>query len=254
MSAQPMEAPKLKISFVIPAYNERSYISECLASVLKVLPKNSCEAEIIVVNNASTDDTKEIAQLCGRVMVIDEPRKGLARARQTGFRFSTGDLVANIDADTMLPQGWTEKVLDEFRRNTNLVALSGPFIYRDLQLAHRLLVRIFYCLAFGLHVIGHRILKIGAVLQGGNFVVRRTALEKIGGYDVRFTFYGEDTDIARRIQKYGDVKFTFRLSISGSSRRLKREGICTMGFRYAINYFWTIFFRKPYTTIAPDIR
>src|SRR4051812_6224494 len=104
MSRQAKMMTNLKISFIIPAHNEQFYISDCLSSVIKALHQNICEAEIIVVNNASTDDTKKIANLCRGVIVIDEPHKGLARARQAGFKACTGDLVANIDADTNLPQ------------------------------------------------------------------------------------------------------------------------------------------------------
>ena len=63
------------------------------------------------------------------------------------------------------------------------------------------------------------------MLQGGNFVVRRTALEEIGGYNPKFSFYGEDTDLARRLNSVGAVKFTFRLPALSSGRRLIEEGM-----------------------------
>jgi cellulose synthase/poly-beta-1,6-N-acetylglucosamine synthase-like glycosyltransferase len=223
-------------------------------SVLREVRQASCEAEIIVVNNASTDNTSEIARsLCG-VTVIDESRRGLSRARQAGFDVSTGVLVANVDADTVLPPGWLLTVLNEFRQNPMLVALSGPFVYQDLTFVKRGVVRCFYYLAWVVHVVCHRIFRKGAVLQGGNFVLRRTALEQIGGYDARFTFYGEDTDIARRIQNCGDVKFTFALPMNTIARRFKKEGFCKMGVKYAINYFWTMILKRPFTTTSIDIR
>jgi hypothetical protein len=92
------------------------------------------------------------------------------------------------------------------------------------------------------------------MLQGGNFIVRRDALEKIGGYDVSLSFYGEDTDIARRLNKVGHVKFTFKLPALSSGRRLAKEGGLTTGLRYAINYFWITFFGKPFTKDYIDIR
>jgi glycosyltransferase involved in cell wall biosynthesis len=244
----------MKLSFVIPAYNEEAYLQDCLQALIKELHHKAYNVEIIVVNNASTDNTKEIAQSFSGVTVIDEPIKGLARARQAGFMASTGDLIANIDADTKLPQGWIEEVLQAFHQNSNLVALSGPLIYCDLPVITRLLVRIFYYCGFCLHIVNKNILKRGAMLQGGNSVLRRSALESIGGYDLQFDFYGEDSDIARRIQKLGEVRFTFRLPIYSSSRRLREEGVMTSGLRYAMNYFWAIYFKKPYTKIAYHIR
>jgi GT2 family glycosyltransferase len=91
-------------------------------------------------------------------------------------------------------------------------------------------------------------------VQGGNFVVSRAALERIGGFNLDITFYGEDTDIARRLHDVGDVLFTFDLKMFSSARRLKHEGMLTMAMRYSINYLWTTFFKKPYTNEHIDIR
>jgi cellulose synthase/poly-beta-1,6-N-acetylglucosamine synthase-like glycosyltransferase len=92
------------------------------------------------------------------------------------------------------------------------------------------------------------------MLQGGNFIVRRDAMEKIGGFDTRIAFYGEDTDIAKRIFAAGQVKWTFTLPMHTSGRRLRAEGIITMGLRYAINHLWQILFSKTFTTTYRDIR
>jgi glycosyltransferase involved in cell wall biosynthesis len=243
-----------RISFVIPAYNEERYIGDCLASVLAELQGKPYDAEIIVVNNGSTDNTKAIAKSFRNVVVTDEPTKGLARARQAGFVVATGELVANVDADTRLPPGWIDRVMVEFQRNSELVALSGPFVYTDLSVVGNALVHMFYRMALAWHIVVHRILKTGAVLQGGNFVLRRSALEQIGGYDTRFAFYGEDTDVARRIRERGDVKFTLTLGMNASGRRLKAAGLLRMGLRYAVNHLWTIFFRKPFTPTSIDFR
>ncbi len=218
----------MKLSFVIPAYNEEDLISECLNSVLKQTVDRLEEIEIIVVNNASTDKTKEVASSFFGVIVVDEPKKGLVNARHAGFLASKGDLIANIDADTILTPGWVDKVLKEFSENQNLVALSGPYIYHDLSKAHNFFIRIYYCLGYLSHIVNHSILGVGAMLQGGNFILKRSALEKIGGFDTNIIFYGEDTDIARRIQKVGRVKFTFKLPMYTSGRRLKKEKTLTM--------------------------
>jgi GT2 family glycosyltransferase len=92
------------------------------------------------------------------------------------------------------------------------------------------------------------------MVQGGNFVLSREALEAIGGYDVSITFYGEDTDIARRLHHVGKVMFTFDLKMLSSARRLKHEGMITIAWRYAVNYFWTTFFKHPFTREHVDIR
>lgn len=244
----------MKLSFVIPAHNEEDLIGKCLDSVLKQAADRSDDIEIIVVNNASTDNTREIASSFPEVIIVDEPKKGLVNARHAGFKASRGDLIANVDADTILTPGWIDKVLKAFSDNPNLVALSGPYIYHDLSKFHNYLIRAYYYVGYLSYIVNHFVLHIGAMLQGGNFIVKRSALLKIGGFDTGIIFYGEDTDIARRIQKVGRVRFTFKLPMYTSGRRLKKEGILTMALRYPINYIWVTIFKRPFTKTYLDIR
>lgn len=244
----------MKISFVIPAYNEQDFIGPCLESVMRELQTADCDAEVIVVNNASIDATRERALAVPGVRVVDEPEKGLVRARQAGYMAASGELIANIDADTRLPAGWLKTVLDEFGRHPDLAALSGPLIYYDLSPAGQLMVRVFYAVGFLASSLSKLLAGAGAMIQGGNFVIRRTILDEIGGYDTTIEFYGEDTDIARRASQAGQVKWTFRLPIYSSARRMKGEGIATTGIRYAMNYLWVVFRGRPLTKDYKDIR
>lgn len=242
------------LSFVIPAFNEEFYLGDCLESILRQTQGLEDITEIIVVNNASSDGTREIALRYPRVRLVDEPRKGLTFARQAGFLASTGALIANVDADSRLTPGWVENVLSAFRAAPSLAALSGPLVYYDLTRRQRFLVQVFYLVAWLTYAINRYILRVGSMVQGGNFVVSRAALEHIGGFNLDISFYGEDTDIARRLHEVGDVLFTLDLKMLSSARRLKHEGILTMAARYSINYFWTIFFKRPYTKDYVDVR
>lgn len=244
----------MKISFVVPAYNEEAYLPRTLAAILAQTAHAGCETEVIVVNNASTDHTREVAQSFAGVNVVDEPEKGLTHARQAGLNASTGDIIANVDADSILTDGWIEKVQREFERNPRLVGLSGPFIYYDLTPRQNRLVRLYYTAAYLAYLINRYVLRVGSMLQGGNFVVRRTALEHIGGFNLAISFYGEDTDLARRLVAAGDVKFTFKLPMYSSARRLAKEGIATMALRYTVNYISTTFFKRPLHTKHIDVR
>jgi len=243
----------MKLSIIIPAYNEEKYLGKCLDAVLAEIKNSQREVEVIVVNNASTDNTRQLALSYPGVKVIDEEKKGLTRARQAGFVQSTGDLIANIDADTIIPHGWINKVFKRFEKHQDLVALSGPQAFNDQSRWFNLAVFIFYAIGYVFYVINHT-LKIGGMLQGGNYILKRTALEKIGGYNTEIDFYGEDADIARRMVKEGTVLFTFWLPVYGSSRRLKYEGLLTMGARYGLNYIWTMIFKKPFTKKSIDVR
>jgi len=244
----------MRLSFVVPAYNEETYLPACLESILAQTGELGDDVEIIVVNNASTDRSRDVALRYPGVRLVDEPRKGLTYARQAGFAASQGMLIANVDSDSRLTPGWLQQVLNEFSGESKLVALSGPFVYYDLTPKQRISVRIFYAAAFLVYVINRYVLRAGSMVQGGNFVLRRDALEKIGGFNTAIAFYGEDTDIARRLNRVGKVKFTFHLKMFSSARRLKQEGMLTIAARYTINYLWTTFRKKPFTEEYIDIR
>ena len=251
---EPLETGKPSMSIVIPAYNEEKFLKRTLQAVLKRVRESGRAIEVIVVNNASTDRTREIALEFPDVTVVDEPRKGLSRARQAGFLASRGELIANIDADSLVPRGWIDKAISEFSKRGDLVALSGPYIYYDIPARTNFFIRLYYSVGLLFHLWNHRVLHSGALLQGGNFVLKRSALERVGGFDVDIAFFGEDTDIARRIQREGSVRFTFKLPMYTSGRRLKREGVLRTASVYVTNHLWVLFFKKPFTKSFRDIR
>jgi len=69
----------MKLSVVIPAYNEAEFIGDCLNSIFHEIEGKNYDLEIIVVNNASTDKTREIVASFPQVKLVDEPAKGLVR-------------------------------------------------------------------------------------------------------------------------------------------------------------------------------
>ena len=245
----------MKLAFVIPAYNEEALIGKCLESVVAEIARSGADAEIIVVNNASTDRTGEIARSFPSVRVVDEPKKGLVHARDAGFAASAGaELVANIDSDTIVPVGWLDTVLSEFSKDSKLVCLSGPYIYYDMSFWNRALVNMFYGLTYLIYVLNRFILRVGSVVQGGNFVFKREAWARVGGYDRSIEFFGEDTDVAVRLSKVGGVKWTFALKMKTSGRRLEKEGVFRTAGTYTLNFFWVTFRGKPATKAYNDVR
>jgi hypothetical protein len=76
----------------------------------------------------------------------------------------------------------------------------------------------------------------------------------MGGFDATIEFYGEDTDIARRISAHGKVKFLPSLAMPTSGRRMASEGFFRIGWRYSVNYAWVALFKRPFTRQYQDIR
>ena len=249
----------MKISFVIPAYNESVEIAPCLESLTKEIERTkklgaSFETEIIVANNASTDTTRERALSIAGVRVVDEPRKGANIARQTGFEASTGSIVASIDADTRVPEGWLSTIIREFTADPSLIALTGPHIYYDTSLLTRAIVKMWYIVGYAFTYITSLFLKKNCMFQGGNYVVRREALLKIGGHDTSISFYGDDVDTGVRLLALGKIKWTFSFPIYASGRRIEKNGVLQTGYIYAASYISVTFWRKPFTQEYNDVR
>jgi glycosyltransferase involved in cell wall biosynthesis len=242
------------VSFVVPAYNEEALIGSCLTAIIAEISRTGCRAEIIVVNNGSTDSTCYIASSYPNVTVVDEPVRGLVRARRAGCLEANGKFIANIDADTILPEGWLNTALAEFVRRPGLVALSGPYIYYDLPKWAQLAAAGFYRGAHIAHLLSRLLAGRGSVMQGGNFIVSRSALEAAGGFNPDYQFYGEDAELARRLSKVGVVKFTRALCALSSGRRFVGEGIFIVLLRYSANYFWTHLFKHPWSSAWLDVR
>ena len=245
----------MQLAFVIPAYNEQALIGKCVESVLAEIKRSGrTDVDVVVVNNNSTDRTAEIAGSYAGVRVVDEKQKGLVSARDGGFRATTAELVANIDADTLVPPGWLDTVFTEFEKDPTLVCLSGPYIYYDLSVWNRFLIILFYGLTKLIYWLNRYILRVGSVVQGGNFVLKRDAWITAGGFNREIKFYGEATDVAVRLSKVGGVKFTLRLKMLTSGRRLAEEGVFRTALTYTLNFFWVTFAGKPATKEHTDIR
>ncbi len=244
----------MTISVVIPAYNEEHFLGPCLKSVLREARCYGEQAEVLVVNNASTDRTREVACRFPGVRVVDEPCKGLSQARHRGYLESRGELVVNIDADCIMPKGYLARVIKCFEADRRLALLTGPFFYHDLPQFSQIVTAVFYLFQFFPNTIGQRILRLGAVAQGGNFTARRSALDKVGGYDTSLTFYGEDTDIAVRLSRVGLVRFSFLIPVKTSGRRLRKEGVLRAGTLYTLNIIFMILKGRPLTRTHQDVR
>jgi glycosyltransferase involved in cell wall biosynthesis len=237
----------MKFSLVIPAYNEEQYIGACLDSVFQNAPGGF--AEIIVVDNGSTDRTVDIARQYPGVRVIFEEAKGVTFTRQRGLNEASGPLVAFIDADSRLPAGWIDIARQTFAADANVVGLSGPYRYYDGSRLDRLLLD-----ATGWLLCPISYWLFGHMVIGGNFVARKEALEAIQGFDRLDRLYGEDSNVGRRLCERGRVAFRSDFFALTSGRRFYQGGIFKEVAKYSLNYLWVVFFHRSFTTSYDDVR
>ncbi len=107
----------MKLSVVIPAYNEEKGIGPTLDSIpVQELSDLGYDVEKLVVNNASSDKTAEIAKRHGAI-VIDQPKRGYGNAYKAGFQNAQGDIIATGDADMTYPFDALPALLQKMQQN-----------------------------------------------------------------------------------------------------------------------------------------
>jgi glycosyltransferase involved in cell wall biosynthesis len=235
----------MSISFVIPCYNEEKYIRDCILSIKReasYLP----HYEIIVVDNNCTDQTVPIA-MQEDVIVVSEQQKGVVFARQKGYETAQYNLIANIDADSRLCEGWVEIALANIA-DPDVVAVTGPLVYDDVSRSLAVSTKFYYYLAWFSNNF------IGVFLQGGNAMIKKPALDKTNGYDTSIAFYGEDTMTAKRLESHGRIKFAMKLKLHSSPRRLKDQGVLITTWLYLKNYLSVTFKDRAVTNSYKDFR
>jgi glycosyltransferase involved in cell wall biosynthesis len=204
-------AKKPFISVVIPAYNEEKYLPRCLASLDgQTYPRQ--RFEVIVVDNASTDRTAEIAREHG-ALVVQEGRKGVGRARQSGAEAAQGEIIAGTDADIEALPEWLERIAARFVGDPRLGGITGPVYFYDgnwfLRIWYRYVNTAWVWLlnAVGLNA-----------FSGNNFAVHREPFQHSGGFRVELVG-GEDTDLALRLRQVTKLAFAPEVVIYASARR-----------------------------------
>jgi glycosyltransferase involved in cell wall biosynthesis len=242
----------LTITVIVCAYNESRYLPACLYSLrAQTRPAD----DILVIDNASTDDTGAVARSVPGVRVIDEPLKGLVVARETGRRAAHSDVLAYIDADCRVPIWWLERLAHRFERSPLLVGATGPYRFYDWDWSGRTLLRLYDALvAPPTHVLVHRVFKAGAIFYGGNFAVRRDALARIGGFDRTIEFHGEDTNIGRRLTAVGRIDVCSECWVWTSARRYRAMGRAAVFGLYVRNFWSEILRHRPADREHLDVR
>jgi glycosyltransferase involved in cell wall biosynthesis len=184
----------MKISFVIPAYNEAAWIERCLQHISDAVAacrrKESIEFEVeyVVTDNNSTDDTARLAEQAGALIAF-EPVNQISRARNTGARAASGDWLIFIDADCELSAGLLGDVLSlidsgEYLGCGSLVAMG------DMPGSARWLLVVWSWLSARLN------------WAAGSFVAcRADVFATLGGFSEQL-YVAEEIDFSRRIKKY----------------------------------------------------
>jgi glycosyltransferase involved in cell wall biosynthesis len=180
----------MRISIVIPAFNEERLLGETLLHVRRAMAafeRRGWETELIVCNNNSTDRTAEVAREGGATVVF-EPVNQIGRARNTGAAAATGEWIVFVDADSLPSEALMGEVADQIGSG---VTLAGGCTIR-LQGNH---LTAAWVTGFWNFVSRWR-----RLLAGSFIFVETAAFREIGGFSRDF-FAGEELDLAQRLHE-----------------------------------------------------
>lgn len=253
----------MKVSIVVPAYNEEKYIKPCIESLVS---QDFLDYELIVSLNACTDNTEGVVMDTAKknnftnLKIVKENRKGVSYARQSGAENAQGDIVVSCDADTAYPRDWLKKMYNYFKPDLQKQLKTKKTLEAPRQIAVvygsvrmdggpfylRFLARYIYTLF--LHI--SRLFGKDNV-TGMNFAYRKDLFMKAGGYDLNLKS-AEDIYLGQKLKKYGKVIFDSKIFVFTSPRRFQKGFFKFLWFH--IKNYWNVFVLKKQPSDFVDIR
>lgn len=204
----------MRLSIVIPAFNEARLIEQCLQSIAVSIAanhKSGFASEIIVVDNNSTDNTAELARQAG-ARVVFEPINQIGRARNTGAAHAVGDWLLFLDADSLLSPGLLTDIVGAIESG-KYVGCGSTLRMDGLPWWAHLTLRIWT---------GASILFRWAA--GALVVCRRDAFQDVGGFDQNL-YALDEIALSKQLKRWGQrrgLRFTIltRHPLETSSRKV----------------------------------
>ncbi len=185
------------VSVIICSYNGGRTLGACLDSLGKL---NYPDYEIILVDDGSTDDTRDIAEQFPHVRYIYQENHGLSHARNTGAAAAKGEVFSYTDSDCMADFDWLYYLIGTLVSG-DYAGVGGPNVTPPAQ------NWIQACVAAAPGGPSHVLLTdtIAEHIPGCNMAFYRWAFESIGGFDPEYRKAGDDVDFCWRLQQAGCV-------------------------------------------------
>ncbi len=231
---------KLKISVIIPAYDEEAYLGACLESLKK---QTLADFELIVVDNNSVDATVRIAHSY-TATVLSCSKQGISSARNFGAAYATGDIFCFMDADGVVSARWIEKVASAFGGRKRIDALSGFNLFGGTTISKIILYNVYNIIVFVSLFIGNHIGR--PFVAGNNMAITRRLFFRSGGFP---EFVGEDVKLSKAMRVHKpSVAFDPTMIIVYSTRRFEKNGF------FETLYLWakSVWEETPESTYRED--
>jgi len=215
----------MELSVIIVNYNVKYFLEQCLCSVQKAISSSAIDAEVIVIDNHSHDNSLGyLTPLFPCVkFVANNENIGFTKACNQGFKLSSGKYLLFLNPDTIIPEDCFSKCIAFFETHEDAGGVGvkmldghGRFLKESKRAFPSPVTSLFKLFGFARLFPGSGIFSryhLGHldenknhevdVLAGAFMMVRRELLQKLNGFDEAFFMYGEDVDLSYRIQKMG---------------------------------------------------
>lgn len=217
----------MKISVVIPVYNEEKLIKNCLDSLVIQTEKPD---EIIIVDNNCTDNTIELVKKYKDIKIIREAEQGMIPARNAGFNKAENEIIAKCDADTILPIDWIKNIKSDFNSNKKILGVTTAFIIFDFPFINKSL------LPFKIYNFFSQVILKTPVFLGPSMIIAKEAWKivknQVCSDDNKVH---EDIDLTIHISKYGRIYLDQSIVVKMSGRRIKNNPLS-----FFIEYPWRL--------------
>ena len=192
---------KEKVSIYIPAFNAEKTIKKSIQSIKQQTYKFN---EIIIIDDNSTDSTNQQLNEIDDIKVIkNTTNKGLGYNRNLGFKISSNDIVASIDADVVLVESWLEIMIKNFEKNKNIIC-GGKMIEKLIKNKFNLWRAKYYSQNWGNDNIENP-----PFLFGCNTIQHKSLWKAVKGYNESLLTNGEDIDYANKIKLNSNFKLKY---------------------------------------------
>lgn len=200
------------VSIVIATYNHASLLAMCFDALAKMENVANENFEIIIVDNKSTDNTKEITENFIKnnphlkIHYIYEPQVGLSSARNAALKIAKGKYIAFIDDDALVDKQWLSEIFKTIKNNPEIAAFGGPVKAIALK------PPIWMPLEIAGYNLGNKEKIINSNTNepiGANMIIRKDLILKENGFNINLGVkgnkrgYGEDTEMFQRIIRQG---------------------------------------------------
>ena len=226
------------VSIVIPSYNRAEELERCLRSLFALDYPAEC-LEIIVVDDASSDETHTMLQLirqeaaaCGVVIrtLRHEKQSGAGKSRNTGTEVAQYDLIAYIDSDCVASPRWLKELVPAFQE-ANIGAVGGLIRAYDMNVLFGRYEDVRSSLYMGAYTQQVSLKGPRTYLPTANLLVRRRIWQELGGF-IPMTF-GEDVDFCRRLLLSGSNILYIAKGVVYHDYRTKLEDFLHIHVAYA---------------------